>query len=103
MRAGANSMSFDIAGDARAHRLTDLARASDRQLALARGRDNRRRNDVLGGLLDRGGKVKRFVRAPSRRRFDLEQPRAADRQGACLVENDGADLRQPLQRRAPFS
>jgi hypothetical protein len=53
MGAGANAVSFDITRDARAHRLTNIARGANGQLTLARGRDDRRRDDVLGGLFDR--------------------------------------------------
>src|SRR5439155_524519 len=49
----------------------------------------RNRDDVVGGLLQRGGQAQHLVRVLARRCFDRDQPRAADGEGSHLVEDDG--------------
>ncbi len=83
-----------------AHGLPHVLRQLEGKLLRERRLDDCRGDDVVGGLLERAGETKHLVGALAGRRFDCDQPRAADGERAGLVEHDGVDAGERLQRAA---
>ncbi len=96
--ADQHQTAVDSAGDTLARRLHHLGRDRQRQTLAARLGDDGLGDDVLRRLVERGGDAQHFVGRHALGRMDGHDLRLAVGQRAGLVEHDGADPRQRLDR-----
>ena len=84
----------DLAGETAAWSFVDLGGGGEGQAAMIGFGDQRLRDHVMRGLIERGGEAQQLDLVPAIDQPDIDHGGAAEGQRAGLVENGGADAGQ---------